>query len=109
MASATEYTYETCCVESDGDSINEMRWSPGVVGVSYRTMRRRCAGLTEWARSKGYDRWLPLKNDPHVAYYRSTFRGVPCYYLVWSGIEFIWTAHNCTSSPLSTIRAASPA
>ena len=89
------FTYETSCVDcGDGEAINAMRHHPDCVGVSYRTMRRRCDGLAEWAKQKGYDRWLPLKNDRHVSYHRSVFRGATCYYLVWSGIEFIWTARN---------------
>ena len=90
------YTYETSCVESDGESINEMRHHPDVVSVSYRTMRRHCAGLTQWAKNHGYDRHLPLSHDFHVSYHKGVYRGAPCYYLVWSGIEFIWTAKHET-------------
>lgn len=94
-----DYTYETCCVAADGPSISAMRDHEACREVSYSTMLRRCAGLLEWAVENNYDRrsnaanshGLTLRNDWHVGYYRSVFRGRPCYYLVWSGIEFIWT------------------
>lgn len=85
------YVYETCCVAASGDDINQMRWEdPAKVEVTYRTMRRHCPDLLRWAKSVGYDRDLPLSKDWHVSYYRSFYRGRPCYYLVWSGIEHIW-------------------
>ena len=34
---------------------------------------------------------LHLKDDWHVNYYRSTFRGQPCYYAKHSAIEHIFT------------------
>jgi len=67
---------------------------PGCVEVSYRTMRRRCVGLADKAKELGYDRWLPLKRDWHVAYFRSYYRGRPCYYMVWSAIEYIWVLNE---------------
>ena len=61
------------------------------VDVTYRTMRRVCEGLQEWAKAHGYDNDLPLSKDWHVSYHRSTFKGKLCYFLQWSGIEYIWT------------------
>jgi hypothetical protein len=37
-----------------------------------------------WARS------VRLLKDWHVRFYRSTWRGVPCYHLEWSGIDHIF-------------------
>jgi hypothetical protein len=93
------FSYETCCVSSDGQSINDMRDHESCREVTYRTMLRNCVALIDWSVQNGYDRrvnaadshGLTLRNDPYVAYYRSTFRGRRCYYLVWSAIEFIWT------------------
>lgn len=89
-----EYVYETCCVECTDrvEALNKM--IEGAVEVTYGTMLRHCAGLLEWAKDHNYDarstQGLTLKNDWHLEYYRSTFDGFPCYYLRWSGIEFIW-------------------
>jgi len=33
---------------------------------------------------------LFMSKDPHVSYHKGTFRGHPCYYFVWSGIEHIF-------------------
>jgi hypothetical protein len=86
------YQYNTCCVDSDGPSINAM--SERARPVTYRTFDRHC-DWTNWARGVGYsvgtERGLHLKNDYHVAYFKSVYRGEPCYYLVWSAIEVIFT------------------
>jgi hypothetical protein len=64
------------------------------VESSYDQMVRHCAGLLDWAVDHSYERHpnhgLTLKDDWHVAYYRSTFEGRKCYYLVYSAMEFIW-------------------
>ena len=85
------FLYLTDCINSTAERINEMRDHPRCTEVSYRTMRRRCGDLAEHARSLGYDRWLTLEHDWHVAYYRSWFAGMPCYFMVWSAIEQVFT------------------
>jgi hypothetical protein len=88
------YHYETSCPECDDrvEALNHMIET--ATEVTYRTMRRHCSGLLDWARNKGYDRHpnqgLTLKNDWHVGFYKSTFEGRPCYFLRWSAMEFIW-------------------
>jgi hypothetical protein len=89
-----EYVFETDCISSDGESINDMRDHDDMVYVSYRTMRRRCVGLADKAKELGYGRWLTLKGDWHVSYHRSIYRGRPCYYMVWSAIEYIWVLNG---------------
>jgi len=91
--------YETDCVSSDGPSINAMRDHPAERRVTYETMLKHCDGLLDWAHDNNYDlrsdaadsHGLTLKNDWAVSYHKSFFQGRRCYYLVWSGIEFIWT------------------
>ncbi len=39
----------------------------------------------------GYSRTFPIRYDNHVSYYKSKFKGKPCYYLCWSSIEYIFT------------------
>lgn len=87
------YRYETCCIHSDYESITSM--TDQASEVSYRTMLRYC-DLTSWAEENGYElrqnagHGLTLKHDWHVSYYKSLYRGKPCYYLVHSHIEHIW-------------------
>jgi hypothetical protein len=63
--------------------------------ITYRTFRKQVGGdLVDWiAQSLGYDptgRNLHIKQDWAVRFYRSTGKGKRCYFLVWSGIEYIF-------------------
>jgi hypothetical protein len=96
-----KYVYETSCVDIScllADKLTEM--IDNATDSNYNAMLRNCKGLLEWAREKGYERsvrqGLTLKNDWHVSYHRSTFMGQPCFYLVWSAIEFIWVRKEGT-------------
>jgi len=95
-----DYVFVTSCVEANGDDINAMRRHPKCRVVQYDTMRRHCVGFIDWAISKGYrvapgfGKKLTLGNDWHVCYYRSYYQGRPCYFLVWSAIEFIWVSNR---------------
>lgn len=68
------------------------------VQVSYRTFFRHCAGVATWAKHSGYatrsDKGLTLDKDWHVSFYRSKFRGKPCYYMYHSAIEYIWVLED---------------
>lgn len=86
------YRFETDCVHSTAEWIDEM--TERAVDVTYRTVLRHCEGLLEWAQSVGYvvrGDGLKLKDDWHVGFHKSVYRGKPCYYVQWSGIEHIWT------------------
>lgn len=79
------------CVEADGDSINAMKES--ATPITYRTFRKHCTGVDEWALDRGYELRSPgltLKKDWHVGYFKSHYEGRPVYYIAWSGIEHIW-------------------
>jgi hypothetical protein len=86
------YRYLTNCIGANGRDICDMK--DRAVEVSYRTARSYCEGLIDWACSVGYSRrrsqGLALRDDWHVGYYRSVFRGRRCYYVKWSAIEYIW-------------------
>lgn len=62
--------------------------------VTYRTFRKHCAEVAEWAKKMKYDQrksqGLTLKDDWHVGYYRSVFQGKACYFIRHSHIEYIW-------------------
>jgi hypothetical protein len=62
--------------------------------VTIATIRKHCAGFTDWAAGIGYEtnrrRGLVIEDDYHVSYHRSKYNGERCYYVRWSAIEFIW-------------------
>lgn len=86
-----KFNYQTCCVESDGDSITAMVNAEKV--ITYQTALKHMTGLLEWARARGYAMRRPsitLRTDWHVSFHKSVYKGDPCYYVQWSGIEYIW-------------------
>ncbi len=92
------FTYAGCCVNADAEAISQMQEQ--AQEVTYATVRGRlkCA-LRDWAASMGYvtvphERGLRLKNDWHVRYYRSRYCGTPCYYIVHSATEYVFTANS---------------
>lgn len=88
------YIFWTSCVESVGSLINEMQAES--TDATYATMLAHCEGLLEKAEELGYERrsssghGLTLKNDWSISYHKSKYCGFPCYYFVWSHIEYIW-------------------
>lgn len=84
---AKKMQYVECCVNSDYISINRMR--DVAQAITFETFRKRVS-ITEVSKMLGYGRNFSLKNDWHVAYYRSHYKGQPCYYLVHSAIEYIF-------------------
>jgi hypothetical protein len=63
--------------------------------VTYETMRRHCEGLADWLLWKGvvFERRgmvRALKESDWITFNKSNYDGIPCYYVDWSGIEFIW-------------------
>ena len=91
MKTGKKYEYLTCCVHSDAQSIHDM--VDRARQVSLRTFRKHCESF-EWEQGMGYLRrgGLPLSRDWHVAYFKSEYQGQPCYYVVHSATEHIFTA-----------------
>lgn len=90
------YEYVGCCVDLKGRDITEM--CDGATEVSYQTIRKRLGkALMKFAASMGYEtrpgrsrRGIFLSNDYHVSYYKSRYKGKPCYYIVHSLIEYVF-------------------
>lgn len=95
-----DFYYRTSCVESDGESITAMVDTAREITLA--TMRRHCADLAQWADGMGYCRGgLTLAKDWAVAYYKSTYKGQPCYFLTHSMIEYVWISevqHHVTKA-----------
>lgn len=94
---ARSFTYWKSCAQVTPSEVASLdRMTQIGTQVTYRTFRRHVVGhsLDLWALSHRYLKdprhGLTLKRDWHVAYFRSAWEGVPCYYLVWSAYEMIW-------------------
>lgn len=91
-----KYEYVGCCVDLKGRDITEM--CDKATEVSYQTIRKRLGkALMEFAESMGYEtspggsrRGIFLSNDYHVRYYKSRYKGKPCYYIYHSCIEYVF-------------------
>jgi hypothetical protein len=63
--------------------------------ITYRNMRNHVPDLGSWAIKMGYAQnirqGLTLARDPRVKFFRSTYRGFPCYFLLLEGVSYIWT------------------
>ena len=93
--SRTGWVYLTCCVNSTARKIDAM--TEAGREITYQTFRGHVPDVDRWAVQHGYDRpecrqpgGLKLQHDYAVSFYESTYDGESCYYLRWSGIEFIW-------------------
>ncbi len=75
-------------MHAEGEDIEAMVHSARP--VSYRTILRHCEGLSDWAERMGYDRHLRLRDDWSVSFWKSSYQGRPCYYVIHSAIEYIW-------------------
>lgn len=89
----SKFEFVTDCVSSTASVINDMKDRSRE--ITYDTFFR----YVDWrsvSEMLGYDlhpkQGLTLKNDWHVGYYRSVYRGRKCYYLVWSAIEYVFCA-----------------
>ena len=90
------FFYSKCCVDITQSEVDALRCMiRDAKPISYASMFRNCADLLAWAAAHGYamkpNDGLILKHDPAVTYFRSQFNTWPCYFLVHSGIEYIWS------------------
>lgn len=92
-----EYVYLCCCTDLFGntekvETLNKMLADRQQ--TNYQAVQRHCKGLLEWSKKIGYGArksdGLTLQHDRMVGFYRSKWRGKPCYYVLWSAIEYIW-------------------
>lgn len=95
-----KFLYATNCVDSrDGPAINAM--TDRAREITYATVLRHVGRAQLAEVFPNYD-WGPgtpdrfkggpkLSTDWAVSFHRSRWRGVPCVYVRWSAIEFIFT------------------
>lgn len=87
MSEFTHTYIGDCAGLGDGDAINAMR--DVAEAALHEEMAEHC-DLDTLAERLGYDEELRLQDDWHVAYYKSTYEGRDCFYLVWSAFEHIF-------------------
>ncbi len=91
-----KFHFFTDCTDSchgrDGEHISNM--ADKGREVSWKTILRNCDGAAQWAKDMGYGRHLKIEDDYAVSFYKSKYRGVPCYYIKHSMIEYVWLAHR---------------
>jgi len=85
------YQYITNCVNSTAENIDEM--VDNAKELTYKTFIKY-VNWKDASRLLNYDthykRGLLLKNDWAVSYHKSTYIGLPCFYVRWSAIEWIF-------------------
>jgi len=86
------YKYLTNGTEEKAVHIHEMQDHDALRKVTYETMRRNCEGLVEYGIRYLYykQRGDTMRKDEWNGYYKSFFRGRPCYFLEWRGVTYIW-------------------
>jgi hypothetical protein len=92
-----DYYYVTDCVSAKGEDITAMLET--AVEVTRATFCRHAKRLERCyvERACGYDLGpsrgggLRMANDPHVAYFKGRYRGIPAYWFTWSAIEYVFT------------------
>lgn len=89
----TRAEYHTCCVALTQDDVPALdAMQEARKDVSFRTFRRYVKYL-EVADNLGYGKRpgdLKLQGDYHVRFYRSKFKGAPCFFMIHSAIEYIF-------------------
>jgi hypothetical protein len=90
--SSKPYKYLECCINSTAKDIHAM--IDAASDVTITTVRRNC-DIADFEKQLGYDTGaerggLRLKDDWHVGYYKSIYKGQPCYYIKHSAIEYIF-------------------
>lgn len=89
------YIYETNCVNSGAKVIQRM--VDQARKITYHTFMEKVGrdivrtvypfNTYAWGRN---EEGLRLKDDWHVRYYRSVYKGRPCYYIDHSSIEYVF-------------------
>jgi len=83
-------TYFTNCVNSDGNSINNMTGSAKeITRKTFLTYVDKMS-IKEIETSLGYSKDFRMSNDWCVRYFKSKYRGKPCVYFDHSSIEYIF-------------------
>ena len=81
------YTFKTDCTSATGADIQEM--IDRSRQITWETIRKRVG--PEVIRDTFGNPTPALKDDWAVNFYKSTYRGTPCYFIEHSAIEYVFT------------------
>jgi hypothetical protein len=92
----TDHVYKCNCTTYGVKGIDINKMKDMSRSVTYETMKKHCDidGILEkcfpgiYAKRKNDG--LTIKNDWHIRYSKSYYKGQPCYYFTHSGIEYIF-------------------
>jgi hypothetical protein len=90
------YRFVTNCVQADGYEIAAMTDSPGSNEIDYAEFVAKLGNGRDAVGQKLIDQILPygddmrIDQDWHVRYNESSYRGLPCLYIVHSAIEYVF-------------------
>ena len=92
------FIYETNCTVANGDDIEamvdackEISWKTLVKYVDIHEVADLFPDYNWTAIGLGKGFGIRLKDDHSVRFCKSTYQGRPCYYIEWSGIEYVFT------------------
>lgn len=86
------YSFKTTCVNSTAERIERM--TENAKKVTYNELAKAIGEIELkiiFPTYKWNGKGLELKNDYAVSFYKSKYMGKPCYYIVHSMIEYIFT------------------
>lgn len=85
------YYFVTDCLGSTFEAISMLKESEQAITLS--TFRKAIGGEAwkDLQAMLGYDRSFPISKDWHVGYYKGIYLGKPAVFVLWSGIEYIFT------------------
>jgi len=93
-----KFTLEHTCVDLPQEDVESLR---DMVEQGREITFSTFARHVDWqdvATSLGYivrrGRGVYLKDEPYAYFYRSTWKGIPCYYMQHSAIEYIFLKLN---------------
>lgn len=99
------YIYKTDCTHAKGHDIREMldlareiTWETFRKHVHWADVKEIFPDYSYKGEKSNEYRVLTIgfhiKDDWAVSFWKSKYRGVPCYFITHSGIEYIWTKEN---------------
>lgn len=114
MPDEGEYTFLGSCVTLGADGLQEMidsdEWedvhSP-TPALFLNEVREKCAGLELWEDVLGYaEDTIQLENDWHIDYGKGIYKGLPCYWIRHSHIEYVWVKRPVVETGRMSVSSA---
>ena len=76
--------YVGSCISAKAEDIWAM--VDNATQITYRTFLKHVPDIREWSKSLP----VPLSQDWSVGFFKSKYKGKPCYYMNHSSVEHIW-------------------